>query len=45
LRVKVEPLAPCYADQSAAPPGLMMGYANVTESQIVAGVRALGRAV
>ena len=43
-RVRVEPLAPCYADPAAAPPGLMLGYANLTESQIVAGVQALARA-
>ena len=41
LRVRVEPLAPCYADPAAAPPGLMLGYANLTESQILAGVQAL----
>ena len=40
-RVRVEPLAPCYADRAAAPPGLMLGYANLTESQILAGVQAL----
>jgi GntR family transcriptional regulator / MocR family aminotransferase len=44
MRVRVEPLAPCYADPAAAPPGLMLGYANLTESQIVSGVRALARA-
>jgi GntR family transcriptional regulator / MocR family aminotransferase len=44
MRVRVEPLAPCYADQSAAPPGLIMGYANLTESQILSGVRVLSRA-
>ncbi len=44
MRVRVEPLAPCYADAAAAPPGLMLGYANLTESQIVDGVRALARA-
>ena len=42
-RVRVEPLAPCYADPAAAPPGLMLGYANLTESQIVAGVQVLAR--
>jgi GntR family transcriptional regulator/MocR family aminotransferase len=45
MRVRVEPLAPCYADPAAAPPGLMLGYANLTESQIVSGVRALARAM
>jgi GntR family transcriptional regulator/MocR family aminotransferase len=45
MRVKVEPLAPCYADETAAPPGLMLGYANLTETQIVEGVRVLARAM
>jgi GntR family transcriptional regulator/MocR family aminotransferase len=45
MRVRVEPLAPCYADPDAAPPGLILGYANLTESQIVTGVRALARAM
>ena len=45
MRVRVEPLAPCYADEAAAPPGLMLGYANVTETQIVEGVRVLARAM
>lgn len=44
LRVRVEPLAPCYSDPASAPPGLILGYANLTESQIVAGVRMLSRA-
>jgi GntR family transcriptional regulator / MocR family aminotransferase len=44
-RVRVEPLAPCYAESASAPPGLMLGYANLTESQIVAGVEALARAI
>jgi GntR family transcriptional regulator/MocR family aminotransferase len=44
MRVNVEPLAPCYADPAAAPPGLLLGYANLTESQINAGVAALARA-
>jgi GntR family transcriptional regulator / MocR family aminotransferase len=44
MRVRVEPLAPCYADPDAAPPGLMLGYANLTESQIITGVQALARA-
>jgi GntR family transcriptional regulator/MocR family aminotransferase len=43
-RVRVEALAPCYADAAAAPPGLMLGYANLTESQIVAGVQVLAQA-
>jgi GntR family transcriptional regulator/MocR family aminotransferase len=40
-RVRVEPLAPCYAEPACAPPGLMLGYANLTESQILAGVQVL----
>ena len=44
MRVNVEPLAPCYADPAAAPPGLLLGYANLTESQIEAGVQALALA-
>jgi GntR family transcriptional regulator/MocR family aminotransferase len=45
MRVKVEPLAPCYAESVSAPPGLMLGYANLTESQILAGVEALAQAI
>ena len=45
MRVRVEPLAPCYADPAMAPPGLMLGYANLTESQIVTGVQALATAM
>jgi GntR family transcriptional regulator / MocR family aminotransferase len=45
MRVRVEPLAPCYAEPESAPPGLMLGYANLTESQIVAGVQTLARAM
>jgi GntR family transcriptional regulator / MocR family aminotransferase len=45
MRVRVEPLQPCYADPASAPPGLMLGYANLTESQIVTGVQALARAM
>ena len=43
MRVRAEPLARCYADSAKAPPGLMLGYANLTESQIVTGVQALAR--
>jgi GntR family transcriptional regulator/MocR family aminotransferase len=43
MRVRVEPLAPCYARPSSAPPGLMLGYANLTESQIVTGIQTLAR--
>ena len=45
LRVRVEPLSPCYADDASAPPGLMLGYANLTESQIVTGVETLAQAI
>jgi GntR family transcriptional regulator/MocR family aminotransferase len=45
MRVRVEPLAHCYADPSTAPPGLMLGYANLTESQIITGVQALAAAM
>jgi len=44
MRVRIEPVAPCYAEPTSAPPGLMLGYANLSESQIVAGVQALARA-
>ncbi|GFG53865.1 GntR family transcriptional regulator [Mycolicibacterium agri] len=44
MRVNVEPLAACYADPATAPPGLLLGYANLTESQIEAGVATLARA-
>ncbi|KUI41057.1 GntR family transcriptional regulator [Mycobacterium sp. IS-1590] len=42
-RVRVEPLAPCFADPGSAPPGLLLGYANLTESQMDSGVRVLAR--
>src|SRR3954466_6358009 len=45
LRVHLEPLAPCYAEPDMAPPGLMLGYANLSESQIITGVQALARAM
>lgn len=45
MRVRVEPLAPCYAERASAPPGLMLGYANLTESQIATGVEALAQAI
>ena len=44
MRVNVEPLSHCYADTATAPPGLLLGYANLTESQIDAGVAALAKA-
>ncbi|MGV0743147.1 aminotransferase-like domain-containing protein [Mycolicibacterium sp. XJ870] len=45
MRLRVEPLAPCYADPAAAPPGLILGYANLTEAQIQTGVQMLSQAV
>jgi GntR family transcriptional regulator/MocR family aminotransferase len=45
MRIRVEPLAPCYAEPATAPPGLLLGYANLTESQIARGVQELARAV
>jgi GntR family transcriptional regulator/MocR family aminotransferase len=45
MRVRVEPLAPCYAEPRTAPPGLMLGYANLAESQIETGLQALARAM
>jgi GntR family transcriptional regulator/MocR family aminotransferase len=44
MRVRVEPVTPCYAESASAPPGLMLGYANLTESQIVEGVKTLAQA-
>jgi GntR family transcriptional regulator/MocR family aminotransferase len=44
MRVNVEPLAPCYADPATAAPGLLLGYANLTESAIDAGVQTLAHA-
>lgn len=45
MRMRVKPLAPRYADPANAPPGLLLGYANLTESQIVTGVHALAVAI
>jgi GntR family transcriptional regulator/MocR family aminotransferase len=42
LRIGVEPLTSFYADRAAASPGLILGYANLTESEIVAGIARLG---
>jgi len=44
-RVRIEPLTPCYAESDSAPPGLILGYANLTESQIDTGVQALAAAL
>lgn len=43
LRIRVESVGHCYAEPATAPPGLLLGYANVTESQIERGVRELAR--
>jgi GntR family transcriptional regulator/MocR family aminotransferase len=45
MRVRIEPVSPCYAEPETAPPGLMLGYANLSESQIVTGVQVLARAM
>ena len=46
MRVRVEPLAPLLRRiRLKAPPGLMLGYANLTESQIDTGVQALAAAL
>jgi GntR family transcriptional regulator/MocR family aminotransferase len=45
MRIRIEPLARCYADPAAAPTGLLLGYANLTETQIERGVRELARAL
>ncbi|SEA32002.1 GntR family transcriptional regulator / MocR family aminotransferase [Mycobacterium sp. 283mftsu] len=44
-RVRIDPLSWCYTEPDCAPPGLILGYANLTESQIDAGVRAIAAAV
>ena len=44
MRVRVEPLTRWYANPTAAPAGLILGYANLTESRIREGIRILGRA-
>lgn len=42
-RVRVEPLHRCYADPLTAPPGLILGYANLTPAQMVRGVQVLSQ--
>ncbi|WP_026303925.1 MocR-like pyridoxine biosynthesis transcription factor PdxR [Jongsikchunia kroppenstedtii] len=42
-RVHVESTRPFYAHRAGAPPGLLLNYANVTESQIITGMTILGR--
>ena len=44
LGVKVEPLQAWYADRSSGPPGLILGFADVSESQILRGIQILGQA-
>jgi GntR family transcriptional regulator/MocR family aminotransferase len=44
LGVKVEALQPWYADRTSGPPGLILGFADVSESQILHGIEILGRA-
>jgi GntR family transcriptional regulator / MocR family aminotransferase len=38
------PVAPCHADHTS-PAGLILGYANLSEPQIVAGLQALADAL
>ena len=45
MRIRIEAVAPCYAEPATAPPGLLLGYANLTESQIERGVQELARAL
>jgi GntR family transcriptional regulator/MocR family aminotransferase len=40
-RIRIETLARCYAEPASAPDGLLLGYGNLTESQIEWGVREL----
>ncbi len=44
LGVKVEALRPWYAQPDSGPPGLILGFADVSESQISHGVEILGEA-
>ena len=43
-RVRIDPLSWCYTEPACAPAGLILGYANLTESQIDTGVRAIAAA-
>lgn len=43
-RVRIDPLSWCYTEPACAPPGLILGYANLTESQIDTGVRTIAAA-
>lgn len=42
--VKVEALQPWYAESGSGPPGLILGFADVSESQIQRGIALLGQA-
>jgi GntR family transcriptional regulator / MocR family aminotransferase len=44
MGVKVEPLQPWYADRASGTPGLILGFANVSESKILTGIQVLARA-
>lgn len=44
LGVKVEALQPWYADRNSGPPGLILGFADVSESKILHGIEILGEA-
>ncbi len=44
LGVKVEALRPWYAEHGSGPPGLILGFADVSESQILHGIQLLGQA-
>jgi GntR family transcriptional regulator / MocR family aminotransferase len=44
LGVKVELLQPWYANCDSGPPGLILGFANLSESQILHGIQILGEA-
>jgi GntR family transcriptional regulator/MocR family aminotransferase len=43
MRIRIESLARCYAEPATAPTGLLLGYGNLTESQIERGVQELAR--
>jgi len=43
--IRIETLARCYAEPASAPTGLLLGYGNLTESQIERGVRQLAGAL
>ena len=45
LGVAVQSLGQFYAEHTAAPAGLVLGYADRDETQLVTGVRTLARAL